>query len=174
MKRKAKESEVRPPLFFARRSKPSYLTNCTEQCGTARRNSGVVQGIGMRVTMGAQRICRATLISAASGICAVNQKHPTPGGFDFREENCIGTVAGFYPDPCGIVCAGRDSRRATPAGLRTARPTSRGGICLAERLSPLRRRPVHLDPRPLGSSTASRRGLGGASLGSPPWRVGAD
>lgn len=154
MKRKAKESEVRPPLFFARRSKPSYLTNCTEQCGTARRNSGVVQGIGMRVTMGAQRICRATLISAASGICAVNQKHPTPGGFDFREENCIGTVARFYPDPCGIVCAGRDSHRAPPASVRTAWPTSGGWICMAKRLSPLRRRPLCLDAGPLRATAA--------------------
>ena len=143
----------------------------TEQSGTSRRKSGVVQGISMRVTMGAQRIRRATLISAAPGTCAVIHKHPTPGGSESREENCIGTVARFYPDPCGIVCAGRNSHRATPASVRAARPTSWGGIRMAARLSPLRRRPLCLDARPLRATAPQGSTLGRPPLGTPPWPI---
>jgi hypothetical protein len=121
--------------------------------------------------MGAQRIRRATLISAAPGTCAVIHKHPTPGGPESREENCIGTVARFYPDPCGIVCAGRNSHRATPASVRAARPTSWGGIRMAARLSPLRRRPLCLDARPLRATAPQGSTLGRPPLGTPPWPI---
>lgn len=131
----------------------------------------MVQGISMRVAMGAQRIRRATLISAAWGTCAVIHKHPTPGGLDSREKNRIGTVARFYLDPRGIVCAGRNSHRATPAGVRTARPTSRGGIRMAARLSPLRHRPLCLDARPLRAAAPQGSTLGGPPLGTPPWPI---
>jgi len=69
-----------------------------------------------------------------------------------REENCFGIVARFYPDPCGFLRAGSNSRRTTTPSLRAARPTSRRGIRMAKRLPPLRRRPVRLDSRPLRSS----------------------
>ena len=68
---------------------------------------------------------------------APNPQATNPGELDSREENRIGTVARFYPDPCGIVCAGRCSRRASAASVRTARAASWGRIRMATRLSPL-------------------------------------
>ncbi len=100
-----------------------------------------------------------------------HQEPSTSGRVDTREENCNGTVARLYPDACGLVCAGHDSHRAATAGLRTARPTSWGGIHMAGRLSPLRRRPICLDARPLPAATPKRSTLGRPPLGPPSWRI---
>jgi hypothetical protein len=111
-----KESGVRPALFFCLETEP-FLENAVlsnpvhrgeNQDGT---RDKYVDHNGRAANTPRNAHFRSM------GTCAVMHKHPTPGGFDSREENCIGTVARFYSDPCGIVCAGRDSRRATRTGI---------------------------------------------------------
>jgi len=86
-----------------------------------------------------------------------------------HEEDCTGTIACFHAVPCGFLCAGCNSHRATASGLRASWSAARSWIRVDQRLSPLRRRPLRMDPRPLGSSAPGTPALGGSQM-ETPWR----
>jgi len=90
-----------------------------------------------------------------------------------HEEDCTGSIACSHNDSCGCICAGSDSSWTTSSDCRTPAATAGSGLRVDRRLPPVRRRPVCMDTRPLGSSTPSRRALGCAQVGPQRGSLGA-
>lgn len=89
-----------------------------------------------------------------------------PGGLFHDEEDCTGTIACSHNVACGFVRAGCNSHRAAGSGSRAQRCASGAGLRVDLRVPPLRRRPLRLDPRPLGASASRAPALGCAQVGA--------
>ncbi len=91
-----------------------------------------------------------------------------------REEDRISSIACAYHASCGCKRAGLRPgwTSRTNRGASAAAAGSR--LCLGRRVSPLGWRTVCMGARSVGSAATSPCRLGLSSLGTPPWRLGAD
>lgn len=99
--------------------------------------------------------------------------HLHNGGKNFREENCSFAAACNVSRSRRCIRTGGSlcSRGAPRAHRRGPRASVASRLGLGRWISPLERSPLRLGPRLLGSSAASRRCLGCASLGTARRRL---